>query len=79
MSGRLSCCVPFCRRTTAEHSGFDEWLCGEHWKLIPKPKRRAYGRITKAWRRYHRLADGARGARVWGALRRIAIERAAGL
>lgn len=75
---RLTCVVPFCRRTTAR-AEFDEWLCGDHWRAIPKAKRRVYGRIVRQWRRYYRKADGVRGARIWRVLKRIAIERAAGI
>lgn len=33
MTDRLSCCVPFCRRTTKEN--FGEWVCGSHWRNVP--------------------------------------------
>ncbi len=33
--GRTSCCVPFCRRTTAG-AGI-EWVCNMHWPKVPKP------------------------------------------
>lgn len=78
MARRLKCCVPFCRRAT-KRTEFDEWICGDHWRLIPKNRRRVYGRIVKQWRRYRAKNIGRRGARVWRRLRQIAIERAAGL
>jgi hypothetical protein len=75
---RLLCIVPGCRRTTTRCE-FDEWLCGEHWRLLPKPARRAYGRHVRRWRRYHRASDGATATRLWGWLKRHAIERAVGI
>lgn len=31
---KSSCCVPFCRRTSRRCK--DEWICGDHWKLVPR-------------------------------------------
>lgn len=78
MTERLGCCVPFCRRTT-KRTEWDEWLCGDHWRMIPKDKRRVYGRIVRRWRRYHKKSDVPRGWRIWNRLKSIAIERAAGV
>jgi hypothetical protein len=74
---RLGCCVPFCRRTTAR-AEFDEWICGKHWQMVSKDRRRAYGRRTRQWRRYYTVDDAVM-ARLWAALKREAIERAAGI
>lgn len=39
-AARLSCCVPFCRRTTGrKHS---EWICGKHWQCVPLATRAAF-------------------------------------
>ena len=78
MSNRLSCCVPFCKRTTTR-TEFDEWRCGVHWRLIDKDKRRVYGRHLRRWRRYGSTAYGPAAARIWSRLRGQAIQRAAGL
>lgn len=76
---RLCCVVPFCKRTTGR-AEFREWICGDHWRLIDRDRRRAYGRYARQWRRYYRVAAaGAVTARLWGALKRMAIERAVGL
>lgn len=75
---RLPCVVPGCRRTTSR-AEFDEWLCGDHWREIPKQARRIYGRRVRRWRRYHRYSDGLAAARIWNWLKRQAIERAMGL
>lgn len=77
-AARTPCVVPFCRRTTAR-AEFEEWICGDHWRLIEKPRRQAYGRYLRRWRRYGDAAYGPAAARLWRALKRTAIERAAGL
>ena len=46
---RLTCCVPFCRRTTANKEGFEEWICRDHWMAVPKSHRR---RKSNLGRRY---------------------------
>ncbi|BEV44742.1 hypothetical protein [Afipia carboxidovorans] len=49
MPDRIACCVPFCRRTCRNDSGFAEWICGKHWALV-----------SKTTKRRRRLADRAR-------------------
>lgn len=84
MIGRLACCVPFCRRTTGR-TEFREWICGDHWRLIDKAKRRVYGRLGKRWRRYRcddgwaNLSEVERADRIWRRLKAQATERAAGI
>jgi hypothetical protein len=81
MTNRLQCCVPFCRRTIKREGrpDFAEWICGKHWRLLPQKRRKVYGRVMKAWRRY-RSADGvARADRLWFRLKRQAIEAAGGI
>lgn len=46
MSERLHCCVPFCSRTTRPERGFTEWVCGKHWPLVSRRRKRAYS-LTK--------------------------------
>lgn len=75
---RLKCVVPFCRRTTGR-PGFSEWMCGDHWKLLPKAARRVYGRRVKKWRRFRQLHDVKAADRLWAWLKRTAIERAMGI
>ncbi|WP_156927842.1 hypothetical protein [Bradyrhizobium sp. Tv2a-2] len=77
---RARCVVPFCRRTTKRFKA--EWICGNHWPLIPKAQRRVWGRLRKRWRRYGPEAGvhfDARWWRIWDRLKREAIERAAGI
>ena len=72
MSERISCLVPFCRRTTKRIAAWDEWICGNHWRAVD-PKLKAIKRAAKRMRR-SKLAG-----LIWERCRRQAIERAAGL
>ena len=76
--GRLACVVPFCRRTTAR-ADFDEWICGDHWRLIDKVRRQVHGRHLRRWRRYGAAAYGPAAARIWRRMVEQAIQRAAGI
>lgn len=78
MNARLTCCIPFCPRTT-DRAEFAEWICGDHWKTIPNAERRAYGRHTLRWRRYLGREAGAAASRLWRRLKRIATEVAVGI
>lgn len=78
--------MPFCRRTTGR-AEFSEWLCGDHWRLVDKRRRRVYGRYMRQWRRfgpsgntpeYYARVHAAAG-RIWNRIKRQAIERAAGI
>lgn len=42
---KSSCCVPFCRRTSRRFK--EEWICGEHWKLVPQSLKRFRTRRLK--------------------------------
>lgn len=43
MVDRISCCVPFCKRTRHNRDNTSEWICGEHWRLVPmRLKKRKY-------------------------------------
>lgn len=76
---RIGCCVPFCRRTRKNDQGWAEWICGDHWRAVPKAFRRVHGRYLRLLRRG--ILPGATPAtsRVWRRVKRAAIERAAGL
>ena len=77
---RIRCCVPYCRHTRENpNDDFLEWICGDHWRAIPFPRRKAYARIKRRWRRFHDQKDGIRGARLWASVKRTAIEAAGGL
>lgn len=50
---RSSCIVPFCRRTSTRFR--DEWVCGEHWRLVDRSlKRFRSQRLRKAARLFDR-------------------------
>ena len=72
MADRLPCCVPFCRRTTKDNRGFNEWLCSKHYGLVDQ-KLKALRR--RALRRGRYELDEL----IWRRLKRQAIERAVGL
>jgi len=73
---RITCCIPFCRRTTAAAmlaaKGHDEWICSKHWPLT-----------NRSWRRrlslFRRRGRADLEARMWIRLKQQAIERALGL
>lgn len=84
---RLSCIVPFCRRTTGKFAAPIEWICGPHYRLVPsslKLRRRRVNRLLrKAWvqsdrgralLRLNRLFDA-----LWDETKAIAIQRSAGI
>lgn len=88
MTDRLSCCVPFCKRTRGDRKNDPlrpgmEWLCQDHWKLVPARIKRRRAKIRRietktddqcvAWRCED--ADN----RAWDICKRYAIERAAGI
>lgn len=50
--GRIACCVPFCRRTTRA-GGFEEWICGNHWRSVPRTLRARKTRLIRRYRRRH--------------------------
>ncbi len=54
--GRLLCCVPHCRRTIAAEriTPHNQWMCGNHWPLVPK---RLRSFKLKADRAYVRSRD----------------------
>jgi hypothetical protein len=85
MKDRITCVVPFCRRTRGDRKGDPitpdmEWICGDHWRLVERNRRRAYGRHRRRWRRFSPEGAEDRATwRLWSWLKRRAIERAAGL
>lgn len=76
MTERIRCSVPFCGRTTKRPCA--AWVCGDHWKLVPRKERAVLARAKRKMRRkgleWNEAAD-----RIWERCKRIAIERAVGL
>lgn len=85
MSDRLSCRVPFCRRTAKQERlpSADEWLCAVHWPLVSKTIKR---RRAKIRRMLSKTFDPDRIGRLhyadhllWSQAKKQAIERAVGI
>lgn len=71
--------VPGCRHARGDRKNDPlppvqnyEWICGEHWRAIPAARRRVYHRANRI-KRSHVAAI------LWRRLKRLAIERAAGI
>jgi hypothetical protein len=72
VTGRTPCSVPNCRRTRPADSRYDEWVCGPHWREVPKVERRTYSALKrKGW------DDTA--ADQWQRCKGLAVAAAAGL
>lgn len=67
---RVCCSVPSCRRTR-KPNGYAEWICGDHWRSVPKEARRVY--LTA------KRAGAGDASRRWERCKRMAIEAATGL
>lgn len=72
------CCVPHCKRTTAR-TEYSEWVCGDHWKGLPRTRRRAYTRAKKRALASVSETDLKCADRLWHRLKATAIERAVGI
>lgn len=84
---RIKCSVPGCLRTRGRRKGDhrdlttdDKWLCGEHWRLVPRQTKRIFFRLCKRGRR----AGWPWGMviahdRIWARIEREAIETAVGI
>ena len=46
MTGRVRCCAPFCGRTFKDE-GYNEMMCGKHWRMAGKKTRRLHKHILK--------------------------------
>lgn len=78
---RIRCVVPFCGRTTAaaKLAPDDEWICCNHWPLIPANVKRAYRRCCRRYKaKPTHLLWKCRGM-LWRRCKRAAIEGAAGI
>ena len=86
---RVFCSVPGCKRSRARRgraSKYEEFLCADHWRLVPKRMRRVLFRIH---RKLNSMVmsenDGelirifTREYRIWRRIKREAIEVAMGI
>lgn len=57
MTDRITCCVPYCRRTCRNDANFSEWICGKHWSLVSKTTKRRRRLADRAKARAFRRSD----------------------
>lgn len=83
---RAVCVVPGCSNSSAKFAGY-QYICGPHWRMIPKALKRFDRELARVFRRCGLLQgetftdENARHAYAnsWRHLVRAAIEAAAGL
>lgn len=90
---RLRCMVPFCSHTRGRRKGDrgelvegSPWLCGAHWRLVPRERKRRWDKLGKLWDKAvakNRPKAVKRLRRiywqVWDGMVAIAIEISAGI
>ncbi|MBB3411230.1 hypothetical protein FHT87_005183 [Rhizobium sp. BK316] len=79
MSDRLSCCVPFCGRTWKGDERAVEWICRSHWTSIRMERRKVYRKAIGAFKADPNDLNRTKAIRLWNAMKREAIEKAAGI
>lgn len=93
MTERVPCIIPGCRHTCRKLWAGHEWLCGDHWRLVPRALRHRRQCVRAALRRRSEVlrdmvsgqmvAKTARAHRlevvIWARMKRLALERAAGI
>lgn len=79
MAVMLSCCVPHCRRRAREDGHTSEWICADHWRTTDLLLRHDYRRLRRGAARSRTGVSREDSHRAWEALKRQAIERAAGI
>jgi len=70
--GRIPCEVPHCARTAKGDASRNWWICGDHWKPVPKWMR-------KVLRSAQRARNKTLQYTTWRQIRQAAIEAAAGI
>lgn len=74
MSGRLACLVDDCRRTTARERlkpDHNEWICQDHWRLVPKAMKRAKARHEREFRKFGFYPRAEAYSRVWRRIKQL--------
>lgn len=88
MSERISCCIPFCKRTRGDRKGDPitegmEWMCGDHWQFVPARLKRRRAKVRRIEKRHPDPCILFRSeevdARIWAVCKAAATERAAGI
>lgn len=81
---RVACLVPGCTHQRGDRKGDKlepgyEWVCADHWRLVPRLQRAVYSRAKRRWRRRMDQPSAAVCTRLWARVRAIAIETAMGV
>lgn len=89
---RLACCIPFCRRTFRQDKKGTPWaegmevVCGRHWRLVSRDRRRRYSKLLKLYRNKKGTLQGDTADRIvdilnaeFERLRKIMTEAAVGI
>lgn len=89
MSGRIPCCVPFCRRSAARKDRLadaTEIICGKHWRAAPAHLRRRLSKIRRLRKRAIMRGDLMKNDqaveldwKLWNQIKAAVIEAAAGM
>ena len=69
---RVLCCVPFCRRTMKRKHEMEQFICANHWRLVPRRLRRLFN-LAKRRERMHVARY------LWDKCKSRAIEAAGGI
>lgn len=76
---RVPCQVPHCGKSYERSRGHSEWICADHWKLVPRSYRSVLRRTGKACVANLTSRNLRRNERAWKRCVRMAIEAAAGI
>lgn len=90
MTGRLSCCVPHCRRTKPVSPEIveldvvvidlaEEWVCSTHWRQVPVRLRRLHSAAKRRLRERRTVRFALVAGRIWERCKRAAIEAGGGI
>jgi hypothetical protein len=79
---RILCVVPHCPRTRRPHPGDGddpEWICGDHWALVPKIWKQSLSRAYRRWKKEPSNRNAGHWWLIWQKVKRTAIETALGI
>lgn len=89
---RLTCCVPFCRRTFRNDKNGTPWpeghevMCGKHWRMVGKDRRRRWSKLYRLYKNKRGTLQGDMADRIarllnaeFDRFKKIATEAAAGI
>lgn len=82
---RIACLVPGCTHTRGQRKGEapvredEEWVCGDHWRLVPRQMRAIKARAFRRAKRSYTPSNVRAALRIWARCKREAIERSMGL